>query len=51
MWEFLEMVGIIVLMFLPFAGLFTLMGRLGAAERPSPRDEHAGRKGNGAGIG
>jgi hypothetical protein len=36
-WEFLEMVGIIVLMFLPFVGLFALMGRLGAEEKRPER--------------
>jgi hypothetical protein len=34
------MVGIIVLMFLPFAALFAVMGKLGAPEKRPARDEH-----------
>lgn len=50
MFEFVQCIGIIILMALPFVGAFALMGRLGADVKRPPRDEHAGN-GNGAGIG
>ena len=47
--QFLQCLGVIALMVLPFAGLFALMGKLGVSAKRQP-DEHVG-KGNGAGIG
>jgi hypothetical protein len=51
MLEFLQCLAIIALMFAPFAGLFVFFGKLGADVKRPQNDEHAGRKGNGAGIG